>query len=62
MQNRGIHKIYLIISENVSNVKKVEIALDNEEKIGRVEEIEKLKEEISILYEISKDSIFIKLK
>ena len=62
MQNRGIHKIYLIISENVSNVKKVEIALDNEEKIGRVEEIEKLKEEISTLYEISKDSIFIKLK
>lgn len=61
-QNHGIHKINLIISQDKSNVEKVEIALDNNEKIGRIEEIEKIKEEISSLYEVSKDNIFIKLK
>ena len=63
MQNHGIHKISLIINKNnISNVEKVEIALDNKNQTNNLVELEEIKEEISSLYEVSKDLIFIKLK
>ena len=63
MQNHGIHKISLIIGENnISNIEKVEIALNNKEQRNNIVELEEIKEEISSLYEVSKDSIIIKIK
>lgn len=62
--NPGIHSIDLVLNENkeIGNIEKVEIGSKKEEGVQNNENIEKLKEELSNYYEVSKDIINIRLK
>lgn len=62
--NPGIHSIDLVLNENkgIGNVEKVEIGSKKDEEVQNNENIEKLKEELSNYYEVSKDIINIRLK